>query len=100
MDSRLHLTRHLGAAVCVAVVALTVAFSAPCAVTDAPEGRRHRRRARAASGRSDWNLGVSGDRDWRWRMVTPPKGDVASIPVNARAVRPRQLESRRRQRGR
>jgi len=21
--------------------------------------------------------------DWRWRMVTPPKGDVASIPVNA-----------------
>jgi len=21
--------------------------------------------------------------DWRWRMVTPPKGDVASIPINA-----------------
>ena len=21
--------------------------------------------------------------DWRWRMVTPPKGDVASIPLNA-----------------
>jgi hypothetical protein len=21
--------------------------------------------------------------DWRWRMVTPPKGDVSSIPVNA-----------------
>jgi hypothetical protein len=21
--------------------------------------------------------------DWRWRMVTPPKGDVNSIPVNA-----------------
>ena len=20
--------------------------------------------------------------DWRWRMVTPPKGDVASVPVN------------------
>src|SRR5262245_35702693 len=20
--------------------------------------------------------------DWRWRMVTPPKGDVASIPVS------------------
>jgi hypothetical protein len=20
--------------------------------------------------------------DWRWRMVTPPKGDVSSIPVN------------------
>src|SRR4051812_34268618 len=23
--------------------------------------------------------------DWRWRMVTPPKGDVASIPVNGEA---------------
>ena len=20
--------------------------------------------------------------DWRWRMVTPPKGDVASVPLN------------------
>src|SRR5688572_8427040 len=20
--------------------------------------------------------------DWRWRMVTPPKGDVASLPIN------------------
>jgi hypothetical protein len=23
--------------------------------------------------------------DWRWRMVTPPKGDFANIPVNAEA---------------
>jgi hypothetical protein len=23
--------------------------------------------------------------DWRWRMVTPPKGDYASIPINADA---------------
>jgi hypothetical protein len=22
------------------------------------------------------------DEDWRWRMVTPPKGDVASVPLN------------------
>ncbi|HEY5569198.1 MAG TPA: hypothetical protein VIM81_18390 [Gammaproteobacteria bacterium] len=22
--------------------------------------------------------------DWRWRMVTPPKGDYASVPLNAR----------------
>ena len=20
--------------------------------------------------------------DWRWRMVTPPKGDIASVPLN------------------
>jgi len=23
--------------------------------------------------------------DWRWRMVTPPKGDYASVPLNAEA---------------
>jgi hypothetical protein len=23
------------------------------------------------------------DEDWRWRMVTPPKGDFASVPLNA-----------------
>jgi hypothetical protein len=23
--------------------------------------------------------------DWRWRMVTPPKGDYASVPINAAA---------------
>lgn len=25
--------------------------------------------------------------DWRWRMITPPKGDYANIPVNAEAKR-------------
>ena len=25
--------------------------------------------------------------DWRWRMLTPPKGDVASVPVNAEGRR-------------
>ena len=24
--------------------------------------------------------------DWRWRMVTPPKGDTASVPLNARGT--------------
>ena len=24
--------------------------------------------------------------DWRWRMVTPPKNDVASIPINRRGA--------------
>jgi hypothetical protein len=28
----------------------------------------------------DWVSVVT--EDWRWRMVTPPKGDVSSIPVN------------------
>src|SRR4030095_3182479 len=25
--------------------------------------------------------------DWRWRMVTPPKGDYASVPLNAEGRR-------------
>jgi hypothetical protein len=25
--------------------------------------------------------------DWRWRMLTPPKGDVASVPLNAEGLR-------------
>ena len=23
--------------------------------------------------------------DWRWRMITPPKGDFSNIPINAEA---------------
>ncbi len=25
--------------------------------------------------------------DWRWRMVTPPKGDYASVPLNAEGIK-------------
>jgi hypothetical protein len=25
--------------------------------------------------------------DWRWRMVTPPKGDVASVPLNPEGIK-------------
>ena len=24
--------------------------------------------------------------DWRWRMVTPPKGDYASVPLNPEGI--------------
>lgn len=27
------------------------------------------------------------DEDWRWRMVTAPKGDFASVPLNAEGRR-------------
>lgn len=27
------------------------------------------------------------DEDWRWRMVTPPKGDYASIPLNPTGIK-------------
>ena len=39
--------------------------------------------------------------DYRWRMVTPPKGDVASVPVNGEGRKAAMAwESRRRQRRR
>src|SRR5262245_61295169 len=25
--------------------------------------------------------------DWRWRMVTPPKGDTSSVPLNAEGTK-------------
>src|SRR5207244_6545243 len=25
--------------------------------------------------------------DWLWRMITPPKGDLASVPLNAAGVK-------------
>jgi len=40
------------------------------------------------TGRTGALLDLSGywvsivDEDWRWRMVTPPKGDFASVPLN------------------
>ena len=33
-----------------------------------------------------WWVSV-GSEDWRWRMVTPPKGDYASVPINAEGRR-------------
>ena len=42
----------------------------------------------AQSGRAGALIDITGqwvsivDEDWRWRMVTPPKGDFASVPLN------------------
>lgn len=42
-----------------------------------------------ATGRSTAVIDVTGnwvsvvDEDWRWRMMTPPKGDFTSVPLNA-----------------
>lgn len=32
-----------------------------------------------------WTAVIS--EDWRWRMLTPPKGDFASLPLNAAAIK-------------
>jgi hypothetical protein len=43
----------------------------------------------AANGRQGAPIDITGqwvsvvNEDWRWRMVTPPKGDTASVPLNA-----------------
>ena len=37
--------------------------------------------------------------DWRWRMVTPPKGDTASVPLNPAGRRRRRAVGPRRRHG-
>ena len=72
---------------------LTLAFSAAVSaslVAQAPAGRGGRggppptpRAAAPVDLTGNWVSIVS--EDWRWRMVTPPKGDYANMPLNAEA---------------
>jgi len=59
------------------------------AVYLAPARARARQAAQAVpTGKAAALIDMTGywvsivDEDWRWRMVTPPKGDYASIPLN------------------
>jgi len=87
MSWRLAGRRSLGAAVpvCVAVFALTMAAGRSDV---AGQGRAGGPQV-PQTGRALAPVDITGTwvsivtEDWRWRMVTPPKGDVASIPVNA-----------------
>ena len=54
-------------------------------VRQAPRRRRRRRRKAAAPIDLTGNWVSIVTEDWRWRMVTPPKGDYASMPLNAEA---------------
>lgn len=86
MSWRLPGSRHLGAvvAVCVAVFAVTIAVGRSSV---AGQGRGGGPQV-PQTGRALAPVDITGTwvsivtEDWRWRMVTPPKGDVASIPVN------------------
>jgi len=86
MSWRLPRSRHLGAAVpvCVAVFALTMAVGRSDV---AGQGRAGGPQV-PQTGRGLAPVDITGTwvsvvtEDWRWRMVTPPKGDVASIPVS------------------
>jgi hypothetical protein len=50
-----------------------------------------RERAQAPSPRAAAPIDLTGywvsvvNEDWRWRMVTPPRGDYASVPMTAEA---------------
>ena len=91
MSVRMPVFRSVGAALpaCVAVGVLTIAVSR---VDLAGQGRgqgrgggppQTARQAAPVDLTGTWVSIVS--EDWRWRMVTPPKGDVSSIPVNGEA---------------
>ena len=88
MHSRLDVSRRFGAAMplCVAVFALTVAAGRSGAAGQVRAGGPP---APPLTARELAPVDLTGTwvsivtEDWRWRMVTPPKGDVASIPVSA-----------------
>jgi hypothetical protein len=71
----------------VAAVSLLAAASA-AAQAPAPAGRGGPPPTAQAAARMDltgyWVSVVT--EDWLWRMITPPKGDVASVPLNAAGI--------------
>jgi hypothetical protein len=66
------------------------AGQAPAAPAQAAQGRGGRGQppqtpqAQAPIDLTGWWVSVVTE-DWRWRMVTPPKGDYASVPINDEA---------------
>jgi hypothetical protein len=65
----------------VAAVLMTLGIAAASA--QAPPGVPSARAQAPIDLTGDWVSVVT--EDWRWRMVTPPKGDYASVPLNAEA---------------
>ena len=73
--------RRLGV---LAVTALALPLALPAGATAQARGGRGALPAPRAAAPVDltgqWVAIVS--EDWRWRMITPPKGDIVSIPLN------------------
>jgi hypothetical protein len=67
--------RCLRAAVAMACCLLAAALSA-----QPPAPPRSPRAAAQADVTGNWVAQIT--EDWRWRMITPPKGDYASVPLN------------------
>ena len=66
-----------------AVLALTASWNAEAQGRGGRGGAAPPRTAQAAAPEDLTGYWVAlVTEDWRWRMVTPPKGDVASVPLN------------------
>jgi hypothetical protein len=60
---------------------LALASAAPALAQNAPPAPPTARAAAPTDFTGNWVSVVT--EDWRWRMMTPPKGDVSSLPVTA-----------------
>jgi hypothetical protein len=68
-----------------ALAALTSSVLVAAAVAQPPgppQAPRSPRAAAQADLTGNWVAQIT--EDWRWRMITPPKGDYASVPLNPR----------------
>lgn len=62
------------------ILALSIAFVSPSATGQPQADATDARSAAPIDLEGDWVTVVT--EDWRWRMVTPAKGDYASVPMN------------------
>jgi hypothetical protein len=65
----------------VAPALLGLTFAATAQPTFGPQPPRTPRAAARVDLTGTWVAQIT--EDWRWRMITPPKGDYASVPLNA-----------------
>src|SRR5262245_29772125 len=63
------------------VALLTIAAAANGQPPGPPQPPRSPRAAAQVDMTGTWVAQIT--EDWRWRMITPPKGDYASVPLNA-----------------
>ncbi len=65
----------------VSIASFLCAFEAPAQPPGPPQPPRSPRAAAQVDVTGNWVAQIT--EDWRWRMITPPKGDYASVPLNA-----------------
>jgi len=80
------------ASACMAILVLLAAAGSSVAA-QAGQGRGAGAPAAPATPQSTAAIDLTGNwvaivtEDWRWRMVTPPKGDVQSLPLNPEGIK-------------